>query len=259
MKLIYWNTRKTNNQKAILEILSENNPDIFFISEVDNSLLNNFETNADDYEIFENPGCNRVKILKRKTLSLNLSIQNNYFTTVKNNNQQFIIGVHFPSQMYQSHDALKNYLRMFRNSIESEIGDSLDHDIIIIGDFNISPFEKPMIDFDGFSATNSIFSRKKVTHLQQTKSLYYNPTWKLYNRIHFPGTMFYARPSTTSFDILEHHLLDQVVISPRLATKLKDEQVKIIEKTSSQTFLNSESLKTEISDHLPLYYEFKTN
>ncbi|SFT15812.1 Exonuclease III [Sphingobacterium wenxiniae] len=261
MKLIYWNSKKQSDFKTIECILGEENPDILFLSESNKNLFedNKFYLELIDYEHFENPGCQRVIILKKKNLKLSLAIQSPFYTSVKClDNNIFIISVHLPSQMFQHMDGLKSHIRLFRQDIDSLIGDSSKVDIIVIGDFNVNPFEKPMIDFDGFAASNSVNLRKKITHLQNTKELYYNPTWKLYRENSFPGTKYFRRPSASAYDVLEHHFLDQVVVSYSLSQKIIEEKIKVLEETTTKVFFDKMTSSILESDHLPLIYEFKT-
>ncbi|MEJ5143857.1 hypothetical protein [Sphingobacterium sp. MYb388] len=260
MKLIYWNSKKQSDFLTIMNILVEEKPDILFLSETDEIIIFNNIGNLKviGYEHFENPGCKRVIIIKKVELKLSLSFQSTYFTSVKClNNNINIISVHLPSQMFQHMDALKSHIRLMRKDIDSEIGTSSQADIIIIGDFNVNPFEKPMIDFDGFSASNSINLKKEVTHLKEKKELYYNPTWKLYVNNSFPGTKYFKRPSASSFDILEHHFLDQVVLSYSLSKKITQEHISVLEETPTKAFFDKVKRSILESDHLPLIYEFK--
>jgi hypothetical protein len=126
-----------------------------------------------------------------------------------------------------------------------------------MGDFNINPFEKPMIDFDGFGASNSIKLRKEAVHLQKRKALYYNPTWILYRENSFPGTKYFKRPSGSSFDILEHHFLDQVVLSYQMSQNIIFENINVLRKTKNFTLFNISTNSIDFSDHLPLIYEYK--
>jgi len=260
MKIIYWNTKQHQDFSTIQEIIVEQNPDILFLSEIsENIIIKNYSIlKSIQYEHFENPGCSRVLIIKKKSVNLVLSRQNNYYTTVKElKTNTFIISVHLPSQMYQSIDALKSFIREIRNEIDIYIGSSSQKDILIIGDFNMNPYEKPMIDFDGFAASNSKKLKKEVTHLKTKKELYYNPTWTLYSNNSFPGTKYYKRPSTTSFDILEHHYLDQVVLSYSLSQKLISETINVLKNTKNKFFFDLISNTIKLSDHLPIIYEYK--
>ncbi len=259
MKLIYWNTKEIADFSSIFDILKDESPDIFFLSETKEEIIvaNSMELDKLNYEYFLNPGCKRINILKKKPLKVNLGKQSSYYTSIKETHSKLtIISVHLPSQMYQSNDALKSFLRDFRNEIDDEIGNSLIENIIIMGDFNVNPFEKPMIDFDGFAASNTVNLRSEATHLTKKKSLYYNPTWLLYKNNHFPGTKYFKRPSGFSYDILEHHFLDQVVLSYKMIKNIQNEKISVLEKTTNFSYFNAITNNIELSDHLPLIYEF---
>lgn len=260
MKCIYWNTKSINSIERILDILESEKPDLLFLSETSKDILISGETefNTIGYENFDNPGCKRVLIVKNRTLKCGLALQNKYFTTLNIPDiDTYIISIHLPSQMFHTFKALKAFIRDFRSTIDIEIGYSIEKRILVMGDFNVNPHEDPMIDFDGFLATNSINSRKSIKNIDRVASPYYNPTWQLYNRKNFPGTKYYARPSGSSFDILEHHFLDQAVISMKLLEDIQEEKIDVIEKTAKFIFFNFEKNLIEGSDHLPLMFKFK--
>jgi|GEM_PF-1861293 len=259
MKCIYWNTKQITTIDYIIDIIEQENPDVFFLSEINvNTILSNtIALNKISFEHFPNPGCDRVIIIKNKKFSINLGRQSTYYSTVICPEQNiFLISVHLPSQMFQSFDGLKGFMRNFRAEIDQEIGSSITENILIIGDFNINPFEKPMIDFDGFAASNSINFRAKITHLSIEKTLYYNPTWQLYSRTYFPGSKHFNRPSGSAYDIIEHHYLDQVVLSHCLTKNIVTEKIDVVEKTAKFVFFDKLNYKIKISDHLPLTYDF---
>jgi len=260
MKCIYWNTKNISEIDRVIEIATQENPDLIFLSETSIELLNVNSDQLDKigYEYFPNPGCERVIILKRKVIDIELGLQTRYYTSLKITGiNTHIISVHLPSQMFQHMDALKEFIRDFRTNIDSEIGSSLTERILIIGDFNVSPFDKAMIDFDGFVATNSINARSEITHLGKNRSTYYNPTWQLYSRNYFPGTKHFKRPSGSSYDVLEFHYLDQVVISQRLRQDMATDNIEIIENAESHSFFDKTKNMIEGSDHSPIMYEFK--
>lgn len=260
MTSIYWNTNNIKTFFGIESLLSHYTPDLLFLSEIDDNLIetNKRQLTKIGYEHFENPGCERVTIVKKISLNVDLKIQNHYYTSItEKNTNTFFISIHLPSQMFQHMNGLKEFIRDFRNEIDAEIGSSLEENIVVIGDFNVNPHEKPMIDFDGFLATNSIKSRRTITHLSKRRTTYYNPTWQLYSRTKFPGTKSFNRPSGSSYDVLEHHFLDQVVISQQLLSNIVDEKIEVIEKTKNVDFYDEKKNSSIESDHLPLLYQFK--
>lgn len=260
MKLIFWNTKKHTDFSTMLEILSQERPDILFLAETAESLIvsNSTLLNTNGYEYFENPGCDRILIVKQTDLKLSLGKQSTYYSAIVNHTENVkVISVHLPSQMYQSMDSLKSHFRDFRSEIDIEFGSALTENIIVIGDFNVNPFEKPMIDFDGFAASNSIKLKKEAVNLKVRKALYYNPTWTLYQNNNFPGTKYFKRPSTSSFDVLEHHFLDQVVLSYHMSQRITFEKIGLIHKTSNYIIFDVAKNSIQLSDHLPLIYEYK--
>ena len=260
MNLIYWNTNKMDNIAPIIDICLTENPDIFFLSEIEDTVIDlaKKELSLINYIHIKNPGCERVKILARDNVNILLAFQNKYYSSVFIPELDLnILSVHLPSQMFQHLKSLKEFIRDFRQEIDLNIGNSLDKRIVVIGDFNVNPFDEAMIDFDGFSATNSIITRNKIRHLGKIKEIYYNPTWKLYSNNTFPGTKYFKRPSGSSYDVLEHHFLDQVVISRKLLDNIKSESIKIISKTNKFVFKKDDKNNITESDHLPLSYTLK--
>lgn len=257
MNIIYWNTHKIGSLDPIIDICKTESPDIFFLSEIEDATIQASikKISKINYTQIINPGCERVKILAKNSININLSFQNKFYSSLIIPELDLnIISVHLPSQMFQHLKSLKEFIRDFRSEIDINIGKSDEENIVIIGDFNVNPFDEAMIDFDGFSATNSTITRSKITHLGKTKEIYYNPTWKLYGDNIFPGTKYFRRPSGSSYDILEHHFLDQVVISRKLLSNLKSEEIKTIIKSKKYIFKEVGKNIIQESDHLPLSY-----
>lgn len=259
---MYWNTNGFKDIKAYQELLVEYAPDILFTSETSEELVNNFHSDLDavGYIHKENPGCERVKIFARKDLSCELGIQNKFYTSLIVDNIT-IISVHLPSQMFHHLESLRDYLRKFRSRIDSEIGNSSEKSVLIIGDVNVNPYEPAMVNFDGFMATNSIKARDKIKTIdnEDAREPYYNPSWRLYSNNTFPGTKKFPRPSGSSYDIIEFHLLDQVLLSIKLKDSIEADKIEIVASTSNFKLLNEKYNRVDYSDHLPLFYQFKTS
>lgn len=260
MKIIYWNTQNLDRFSPIANILDTESPDIFFLAETDEKWVSKNLSifGQHSFSHLANPGCSKLVVIGKSNVLLSIAMQDTYLSTFKDlATNTFIVAVHFPSQMYNSLDALKDFVRSVRHKMERTMGESHQSKIIIIGDFNMSPFDKAMIDFDGFSASNSRKHRLSITNLQVTRSLYFNPTWKLFQNQDFPGTKYFKRPSATSFDVIEHHYLDQVLLSHKFHTSAKDFDIAVITHLKSEIYFNSSINKVEISDHLPLKFTYK--
>jgi hypothetical protein len=98
---------------------------------------------------------------------------------------------------------------------------------------------------------------KRIGRNGHKRATYYNPTWQLYIKKSFPGTIYYPRPSGASYDGLEFHFLDQVIMSQKLMEDIVDEKIDTISETPNFSFLDKKSNRVAVSDHLPLIFEFK--
>ena len=192
MKLLFWNTKFCKEFNVILSILNTESPDLFFLAEFDEDLIlsNLSNLNIINYEYFLNPGCGKIKIIKKKTLTdIELSLQHNdYSALFLKNLDTYIISLHMPSQMSYNLDALKHNISEFKFKFENFIGNSAEKNILLIGDFNVNPFESPIVNYDGLSATNTKNFNVTKTFRSKQNHVYYNPTWRLYSENDFPGT-----------------------------------------------------------------------
>ncbi|MDR4954008.1 hypothetical protein REB14_17650 [Chryseobacterium sp. ES2] len=261
MKLIFWNTKKINNFRIIMSILNDESPDFLFLAEFNYNELNPYisELNSINYEHFLNPGCDKILIIKKKEIvDIDLSLQHTDYSAIYIKSIDiYIISVHMPSQLNYGLDALKHNLSEFKFQFENHIGNSEQKSILLIGDFNVNPFESPIVNYDGLSATNTTnFSAIKVFRGQENH-IYYNPTWKLYTNINFPGTFRKTRPSNSSFDVIDHHYLDQVIISHKFLKRINNEQINTVLQTTEFNIFDLTLNKIIHSDHLPIKYEFQ--
>ena len=260
MKVVFWNI-KTLNLDVVENLFITENADVFLFCE-DGALkkeeINHVVENK-GYILIETPGCNRISAFCKKNYTIDLNIQNSFYTTFKISSSTektlYIVSLHLNSQMYNSIAELGHFLSRLRNEIELNIGTSLNKEILIMGDFNVNPFDNAIIGFNGFCATNSRKPPKYGKSIQEKKELFVNPTWELYSRKNYPGTKKFPRPSATSFDIIDWHYLDQVIISQKLNDVITSEEIKILENISDYILINDYG-KISFSDHLPISYEF---
>ncbi len=135
MKVIFWNTKNIENFDIILSILKDENPHFFFLSEFEHLDLSNHYNDLLNlnFEQFSNPGCDKIKILKRKTIkNVELTIQHNNYTGLYLPKIDLnIISVHMPSQMNYEFDGLKYNMAKFKSDFELHIGDTENENILI--------------------------------------------------------------------------------------------------------------------------------
>lgn len=265
MKFLFWNIQKKPLVKEVAELIIESGSNICAFAEMSD------ETHEEIIIVLKNkygvegflrhtPGCNRIKIIIiGKNNEIELLNQHQYYSLVKTCNREnnlIIAFVHFPSKLYCSLNDLRAISEKLSKQVTLEEDNNSIVDSLLIGDFNVDPFEMPLISFSGLSATNGLVcsKREQVTRLGEKSKLFYNPMWTLYsNYKDRPGSHKYSRLGE---DVVSWHFLDQVLIRPALIDSFKFESLKLLEGTENYNYLNK-SRAPSLSDHLPLTCELE--
>ncbi|MEZ0486834.1 hypothetical protein [Fibrella aquatica] len=128
---------------------------------------------------------------------------------------------------------------------------------LVVGDFNMNPFERGMIKANGFHGTMSSEIASKGARTVQGKSYpyFYNPTWGLFGDLNkeASGTYYYRKAEHVCY---EWNLFDQVLIRPSLIANFVKESLTIVQQDSVSSLIkrNSQPNKNAYSDHLPLFF-----
>jgi len=128
---------------------------------------------------------------------------------------------------------------------------------ILVGDFNMNPFEGGMIDSKGM---HGIMSRQLARTMErmgarQDYPCFYNPMWGCFGDLHPgpPGTYFFSNSS----DPTNHfwNVYDQVLVRPELMDKLS--AVEVLESDGQDPLVTKQGRprKGSHADHLPLFFQ----
>lgn len=131
---------------------------------------------------------------------------------------------------------------------------------IIIGDFNMNPFDKGMVSELSFKATHC---KKTAQITKGNKRYFYNPSWGAFsNDLTLddgkpPGTIHYV-PFNKETYVDYWHIFDQVLVRSELFSEYTN-SFEVITKTSTINLLNNEFIpdRERYSDHLPIKYKIK--
>ena len=129
---------------------------------------------------------------------------------------------------------------------------------IVIGDFNMDPFEAGLTSSETLHAVmdQRVASRQMRVVQGQTRRFFYNPMWNVLGdgTTGPPGTYFY-NDST----VVAHfwHTFDQVLIRPDLLPNFKHENVSVLTSAGTHSLLNAKGRPDGVtaSDHLPLLFK----
>ena len=176
------------------------------------------------------------------------------FLSIRSAGRLLIVAVHLPSKLYQTDDDQAFYVRRLSEEIseqEKEIG---HNQTMVIGDFNMDPFETGMILADGLHAVMDKNIAKDRNRNVRGKSypLFYNPMWSKYLvviSVRPSGTYFYNDYSaTTRF----WHTFDQILIRPDLLEILDAASLHVVSHVAEKSLLSARGIDQSVSDHLPI-------
>lgn len=129
---------------------------------------------------------------------------------------------------------------------------------LFLGDLNVDPFDKLVIQQDSLWANRSlVWARNEKKRAILPDKPLYNPSWSLLSRCIPPLGTFYMKKK----DICDGpwYLVDQALMSPELAID-GVQQVELIDSAGANSLCTSQKIKdpdaNRYSDHLPLKVTF---
>ncbi|HLX64674.1 MAG TPA: hypothetical protein VKX17_25610 [Planctomycetota bacterium] len=174
--------------------------------------------------------------------------------------QDILLGIlHLPSKLEMSDNdqALEctRYSERIR-MIEERFG---HRRTVVVGDFNMNPFEFGVIAARGFNAvmTRSVAGRESRTVQGLEYPFFYNPMWTKFGDLK-------NRPSGSCyFDMSGRHenyywnIFDQVLVRPELMHNLREDDLHILTDDGVETLLdkNDRPNSQDASDHLPITFK----
>ena len=260
--MLFWNTHKNENiNHVICELATENDISIVILAEYASKaddllslLKNDFAINMQRYY----SSCERITIMGSID-NVEARFDNDHATIQIVNGRDILCCVHLNSKIYSDHEAQREILieqiiheiKMVEKDIDSE-------NTIIVGDFNINPYDASCIDARYFHGI-PIFEetkRKTRTVAGNEYAMFYNPMWRLLGDTKQPYGTYYHN-SGNSINTY-WNIYDQVIIRPALRERFVDESLKIVTETKTRYLLDANGHPDKsISDHLPIIFEIQ--
>lgn len=265
MNFLYWNVNKKNLSRYVIDACIENNIDVAILTEHESIDIRYIKRKLSEKELEFNEEIidpkSRVLLLKKSNKNVSVIKERPYYSVYKVKDGEDIIlifGIHLPSATNQDIATLDMHAVKISGEIDKD-EEILNCDkSIVVGDFNLNPFNKGMVSPMGFNAvmTQEIAKKETRSFLYNEKRFYYNPMWHLMGNIDnlVKGTFYYPQDSDSCY----WHTLDQVLIRPGVIEKFDLDELKIIHKIKDVSLLNENNLPDKkISDHLPIVYRLK--
>lgn len=164
--------------------------------------------------------------------------------------------LHFPSKTggrsAEDQAALSTeYARDIRD-VEKKVGHQRT---VLVGDLNMNPFERGMVQANGFHAVmcRRVAARRERTVDGRSYPLFYNPMWNLFgdNRGAPPGTFYRDKGDIMSFF---WNMYDQVLVRPDVVQRFVLDRLQILAQCGATALVNDGG-RPHVSDHLPIFFQ----
>jgi hypothetical protein len=169
-----------------------------------------------------------------------------------------VAAVHFPSKLYWTSVSQGFECTELARQIEIEENHAGHRRTVLLGDFNMNPFEPGLVAAGGL---NSVMSRQIAARQERTVQgrdyrFFYNPMWSHFGDAgtNTAGSYFYESSEHVSYF---WNIFDQVLIRPELAEAFDTNRLKILTKTRTGSLTRPDGRPdgTLFSDHLPIVFE----
>lgn len=160
-----------------------------------------------------------------------------------------VVFVHLPSKREDSGGRRAAALEKVREAVKG-----CDRNIIM-GDFNMNPYELPMTSVREMNAVSDAEIARKGTRtfVEDQYPFYYNPMWNFLGDKNTPHGTHYYHPNQE--ESIYWNIFDQILVSSSLVDDVHIEDVKIIDAVNGAAL--KKRGKPDPSDHFPIYCELK--
>lgn len=274
LNILFWNTFKKPLTDEVIELVNEHNINFIVLLEntADNLVLVNQLKNINPaYRQFETLIFNRPKIFSSLPFESVKEVTGHgrygiFEINTKLYEKALLTITHFPSKMVwgNPYDHFGICIEL-RNDIDKAEITADTRNTIILGDFNMNPFEEGLVNSSGLhNISNKEIALTKQRNFQgRSYDFFYNPMWSFLgdsSKGNVQGTHFFNTYTPLNYF---WNLYDQVMIRPELIPFFDETKLDIISGTQTKTFLKTISgytrIDKDISDHLPIKFQIKLN
>lgn len=165
--------------------------------------------------------------------------------------------MHLPSKFNWKNPDHVSWIRFLVDDLERIEGSQAGR-LVLVGDLNMDPFDEAVVGGFGLHALSTLqaaaWHSGRIAQQRQTNRTFFNPMWGLLgSKSGSPAGTFYRRDSVP----VNHfwHALDQVLLRPALADKLRGIEILEHDGVDRLTHRNGGWPDTDVgSDHLPLLF-----
>lgn len=262
MRLLFWNLGQSGRAADLLpDLVAENEVDVVVLAEAAEfrtSITATISTKS-SRKYFPDP----VQTNRRLTWfsvypwSTTSHIDDDHGISIKEISPPIgapvlVAGIHAASQLYRTPADLNELIRRHSTAVKKAEGKQKHDRTVVIGDFNLNPFETGIVSSESFHA---VMDRRLATTGSRTvqgrkQPFFFNPMWSLYGQDQNGALGSYYYKSSSSVELF-WHCLDQALVRPALLSRIGPQPVKFVTAINGIAIF-SPGKGSKISDHLPL-------
>ena len=169
-----------------------------------------------------------------------------------------VVAAHLPSKLRWSNASQAFECVELASQIAAEEDRAGHTRTVLLGDFNMNPFEEGIVAGNGLNAVMSQKIAARLTRRVQGRDyrFFYNPMWAHMGDRHrdTAGSYFYDRAEHVNYF---WNVFDQVLIRPELVSRFDPSQVNIFTAVGDRSMVRPDGRpdRVNFSDHLPLIFE----
>lgn len=261
-------SNKSNINKCISEIIIEKSCDVIFLAEypAEEILKLCNEVNVfspQNYKPLPSyGGCSHIcGLISNRYKTINVLHEDNRYAIFKIGMATGILliaAIHNVSKMSGGTFDQLNVLQRICSDLTEQETKFQSKNSIMVGDFNINPFEETSVSPNSLFAIPYKEELKNTTAVRQgiVREKFFNPSWKFLSNQKAPYASYYYNSSKS--DNYYWNMFDQVIVRPRLINAFNMDSFSIItESETCQLMLNGKPNKNNFSDHLPIFFNIK--
>ncbi len=268
LTFLFWNIAQLDLRPTITALVVEHKVDVLVLVEckIAPSAVCSTLSRCVERAFFV-PQCNSSKVTLVTSFSPRFCkplAEGNRYTiqalTLPGKDEFLLAAVHMPSKRNMSDESQMFECSKLSAGIRSAELARKHARTVLVGDFNMNPFESGMVGAPGFHGTmaREVAMRRTRTVQAQEYPFFYNPMWSCFGD--FPD----RPPGTTYYERAEHvcyfwGMFDQVLIRPDLVQSFDPASLRILTHAGSQPLVggNGRPSKSFASDHLPILFKIQ--
>ncbi|MCM2982295.1 endonuclease/exonuclease/phosphatase family protein [Niallia circulans] len=262
MNCLFWNVGRKDVNNLLLKAVIEFELQLIALAEYvgdKNDLLRQLTKSG--YEFYHVPkiGCERIDLFTVYKPGMVEHLNETSYYTIKripHKNLGYLnfAFVHFPSKLHMNEFDFLQESKFFREDVEDVEKSTNSNLTVLIGDFNMNPFEEGMTSAAAIHSFPTKYEAKKERRKFKGRvyNMFFNPMWSFLGDENFPmGTYYYP---ASHYNSLYWNIFDQLLVRPSLADNVSYENIKIVTDISGID-LSDKVGKPKVSDHFPLYFK----